>query len=143
MNILLTVLLFLSYAAGTYFRKDCSGVLLGRGKTENTVYILITCLTACVFFVLSAGFRLSISVSTAFYAFLYALVVLGVIIVDLIIFRYVSVAVVAVTVSAGSMLLSTVTGFLAMSEKVTFIKLLRVAIMLAAIFCVFFGTRKE
>lgn len=139
----LLVVYFLFNTGGGVCNKLCSQATAKSGSCGQAVFMLVNSATACLFFWISNGFSLQVNFVTFLYSAVFAVVVLGALLVGLYIFRYYSIAVVTVISGAGSLVLCAIIGKLLFSEDLMPNDGVRIVLMLAAVFLVFLSFGPE
>ncbi|MBQ8309756.1 MAG: hypothetical protein IJX80_01925 [Clostridia bacterium] len=132
--------LFLCGAVTTFSQKKYSGIL--RSRTDILIYALTTGVMSMLFFWITSGFSIVLNGKTT----LYSVIITGTSFVSyfaqLLVYRYMGVAEVSVITMGGKLLLSSVTGILLFSEKVSLISVTRIALMLLSVLLLFVQKRK-
>ncbi len=123
--------------------KELSAMMDGKGTAGKPLYLILNGLLACIFFWFSSRFQIAVNATNLGYGAAYTFLVIVALTVALYIYCYFSVAVVCVVTSAGSLILSSLCGFLFWHEEVTPAVLLRICLMVAAIALVYFSNKKE
>lgn len=136
------LLLFVFLVGGNVFSKLSSNKVGGKGKAGYPLFLVVTGVTACLFFWIVAGFRLQLNGLTAVYSAIYGIVVLIVNVFQVKSYQLANVANVNVVRNACSLVVGTAMGSLLFREEVTFSVVLRVVIMLAAMLLVFADMKK-
>lgn len=132
--------LFLAQLGGLAFSKYSSRQLDGRSTDGYAFFMLINGLTACAFFFVSGGFRVTFTVNTLLFAVVYALIVLMSLITTLKAYQTVEISNVNVVQNASNLVASSALGCLLFDETIDGVKILRILLMLAAVVLIFFGT---
>lgn len=132
--------LFLCGAASTFSVQK-------YGRSNRTyqsiiVYALVTGIMAMGIFWAMSGFTLELSARSILYAAGYAALALLSYFTNLPAYRYLGVSEVGVLFTGGNLILSTVAGCVLFGERLTWISLLRVVLMLTAAVLLFFEDRK-
>ena len=136
-------MLFLTFAGYRAFSKYCSDLTEQAGSTGYAIFLLVTGLFACLFFFCFNGFQITATVPTLLYALAYAVVAMICSVYTLKAFLYADVASVAVITSACGLIATSGIGALLFYETMDFIKVLRIVLMLGAIFLVFADVRRQ
>lgn len=114
-----------------------------RTYQSISVYALVTGIMAMGIFWAMSGFTLELSAVSILYATVYAALALLSYFTNLPAYRYLGISEVGVLLTGGKLILSTVAGCVLFGERLTWVSLLRVALMLAAAVLLFFEDRKE
>lgn len=125
------------------FSKLCSNMVAQSSAAKYSLILIVNSLLACLFFWCSGGFSLSINAPTLGYSVVYALVVAVSLLLNLLVYRYASISGVNILSSGCAMLCSTAVGWLAFSEQIDERDLIRLSIMLAAVFLVFLDQKRR
>lgn len=96
---------------------------------------------ACVFFLISGGFRISANAPTVMHSAIYAVIVTVSLVLNLIAYRLINIASLTVILSALGLITTSAVGMIIFSEPFEAKILLRIAIMLAATILIFFDGR--
>lgn len=124
--------------------KACSNVLTSGGVVGNAIYIFLVSLISCVTYSAFTGFTLEFDKTTMLLSLVLALASVGSLLISLVIYRIASVSGVNVIMTSLSLVTSAVIGFTIFSETVTFVKLIRIVLMiLAGLFVYFDNVTKE
>lgn len=124
------------------FLKKNSNVLRG-GKTDQPVFILITAVTACLFFTLESGFSIRINGITWLYAAAYAVIVLVALLVMLIIYRYASIPTVSVIKNTLTLLVTSAVGSALFDEEFSWMTGLRIVLLILASGLIYYAQCRE
>ena len=138
MNI--AILLFISFAfgvVGNLFSKWKSNQLKTDTLLRYALYITVNGIIGAVFFWISGGFSLSSDFNTLLFGAICALGVVVMLVCNIHIYRYASVAGVHVLLSAGTLVGSALYGAFLFDEVIDWRRLLRIALMLVAAYCIF------
>lgn len=135
-------LMFIFLVGGHIFSKFSSREVGEGGKVGYPIFLIVTGVTACLFFWTTGGFHLQLNLLTAVYSMIYGLVVLVVNVTLLKAYQLAKVSDANLINSVGSLVVTSVMGGLLFREEVTFSVVLRNGIMLAAMFLVFFDMKK-
>lgn len=135
MEFLLWPLVAAANFGGTYFSKLTSREL-GVQKVDNSLFLLINGVSACLFFAFSSGFRIGINTPTLIYAIIFALVVLGSLLFNIYAYRYISVSNLNIIKNSGSLIVSTLLGILLFNEQLQLKDYFRTGLMLIAVFLI-------
>lgn len=135
--------LFLAQLGGLAFSKYSSRQLDGRSTDGYAFFMLINGLTACAFFFVSGGFRVTVTVNTLLFAVAYAIIVLMSLIATLKAYQTVEISNVNVVQNASNLVASSALGCLLFDETIDGVKILRILLMLAAVVLIFLGTRTK
>lgn len=140
-------LLLLTYALSNLTNTSCtkinSGMLDGASRAKYSLYLSIVGVIACFFFWISGGFSIGVNLPTLIFAFLYTVIVVSSIILQMTAFRLASVSGVNIIMSGCNLICSLAVGALIFSEEITPLKLIRVALMLASISLTFLETKRR
>lgn len=136
-SVFLLAIYFLLNIGSGVCNKLCSQATAQSGSCGHAVFMLINSVTACLFFWISNGFSLRLNVVTFWYSTVFAVVVLGTLLVGLYIFRYYSIAVVTVISSAGSLISGALIGKFLFDECLMPNDIVRIVLMLVAVILVF------
>ncbi|MBR5308224.1 MAG: hypothetical protein IKU43_05590 [Clostridia bacterium] len=122
--------------------KSCSNILANKGSAGKAVYVLVTGIFACINFWAFSGCTLEINWNCIYLSFFYAICsfLSGI---SIIVYKYADIATVNVTKSSLSLLFSTLVGFIIFDESPSVSKLVRIALMLVAVFCIFLDGREQ
>ena len=140
MNLNLIFLFALSALVGLgsrAFAKLCSNMVAQSSAAKYSLVLIVNCLVACLFFAISGGFRLRINTATLIYSVIYAMVAAASVVSNLIVYRLTKISNVNVISGACSMVCTVLLGWMLFSEPLSPIKLLRILLMLIAIYLVF------
>ena len=107
------------------------------------LYSGLTGIFAIIFFLFSSGFQLSFNGRTCVYAFVYSLIVMVSLSFSLVILRYIGISESGIITSTGTLILTSLTGFLFFREAVTLASVLRIILMLLATFSIFLSGKKK
>ena len=117
------------------FSKLSSNIVIGHSKARYALFYAINSTVACAFFIVADEFRVELNLLTFIYSLVFALLVAASLFVSLWMLKFATISGVNILSSSFSLVLSSAMGFLAFSEELTAIKLLRIALMiLAAVF---------
>ena len=131
---------FLCGATGTF-------AIQKYGRSNRTyqsifVYALVTGIMAMGIFWVMTGFTLELSGRSVLYAAMYAALALVSYFTNLPAYRYLGISQVGVLSTGGRLILSMLAGGMLFGERLTWISVLRMALMLAATVLLFFEDRK-
>lgn len=140
-------LLCLMYAASSIgvssFAKINSGVLSGASRAKYSLYLAIVGALACFFFWIFGGFSISVNPITLVFALFFALVVASITVLRMVAYGFASVSGVNIIMSGCNIICSLIIGASLFSEEITFIKILRILLMLASIVFTFLEANKD
>ena len=144
MNVtLLFLFLSLSGIGSRLFSKFCSNLIVGNTTAGYALFYTLNSLVACGFFLVTSGFDLTLNLPTLLYSFLYALVVLAALFFSLLAYRLFAVASLSVLSSALTPVTTSLVGALLFREHPGARTLIRIGVMLIAVFLVFADTAKH
>ena len=130
----------LASLGGRAFTKLCSNMVDTRAR--YALFFAVNGLVACVFFFISGGFRVGVNLPTVLYAALYALLVIGSLLISLNLLRIASISGVNILSGAFGLIFSSAIGFSFFSEEINAQKLIRIALMSVATVLVFIGENR-
>lgn len=137
--------MFFAVALASYGSTCCAKL---NSKTVSTksgvayvVVLLFNGLTACAFFAISSLFRLSLTPKTLMYATCYALAVTCSLLSALKIYRLIAVSNASLLSMATSLLVTSALGWILFHEQVTWLKVVRIFLMLCSAVLVFLGVK--
>ena len=144
MNVTL-LFLFSSLAAlsGRVFAKLSSNIVAGTSRAKYALYFTVNGTVACLFFLLSGGFKLSFNVPTLIYSVLYALIVTVSLVSNTIIYKLASISDVNIIVSSTGLIGSAFIGYLVFKESIGINTVIKICIMLVTIVLIFFENKKK
>lgn len=140
---LLVLFLFLSGLGSRLFSKLCSNLIVGSTYASYALFYTLNSLVACGFFWITSGFNLTLNLPTLLYSLLYALVVFAALFFSLLSYRLFAVASVSVLSSALAPVTTSLVGALLFREHPGARTLLRIGMMLIAVFLVFADTARH
>lgn len=126
---------------GTAFAKWSSNRLVGRSLAGYALFLIVSGITACTFFFIMGGFRIHVTTDTMWFSLIFAVICIGSSLTNVVAFRLVDIAGVTVLQNAGSLVGSSVLGVLLFSETMNTVGIVRVGLMLAAIWMIFLSKR--
>lgn len=139
--------MFFAMALASYGSTCCAKM---NSKTVSTksgvayvVVLLFNGLTACTFFAISSWFHLLLTPKTLMYAACYALSITCSLISTLKIYRMISVSNASLLSMTTSLLVTSVLGWTLFHEQITWLKVVRVLLMLCSALFVFLGVRAK
>ncbi|MBQ3016821.1 MAG: hypothetical protein IJD79_08590 [Clostridia bacterium] len=125
------------------FSKLSSNIVAGGTKTKYMMYFTVNGVVACIFFLISGGFKLSFNGATLLYSVAYAAIVTLSLISNAIIYKLASISDVNIIVSSSGLIGSAVIGMLAFGERLPWDRILKICIMLAAAVLIFVEKKKK
>ena len=125
------------------FSKLCSNMVAQSSAAKYSLILIVNSLVACLFFWCSGGFFLSLNAPTIGYSVVYALVAAVSLLSNLLVYRYASISGVNILSSGCGMVCSTVVGWFVFSEQIDERDLIRLTIMLTAVFFVFLDQKRS
>ena len=125
------------------FSKLCSNMVAQSSAAKYSLILIVNSLVACLFFWCSGGFFLSLNVATIGYSVVYALVAAVSLLSNLLVYRYASISGVNILSSGCGMVCSTAVGWFVFSEQIDERDLIRLTIMLTAVFFVFLDQKRS
>lgn len=128
----LFLLFFIGTLGGNCFSKLSSNRLGGSGGKEFPLFFAVNGGIACIFFLLSSGFRLQWEGVTLFFALLYAGVVLLSLYSNMKVLQRMPIAYVSICSSTATLLLTALLGVLLFHEQAVWQMGVRIGLMLAA-----------
>ncbi|MBQ8893873.1 MAG: hypothetical protein IJ043_05630 [Clostridia bacterium] len=114
---------------------------VGKSRSSFAFFLAVNGIVACLFFLISGGFRIGINSITLLFSLLYAAVVLLALFCNLKALQLAEICNVNVMNSAGGLLINSAVGFLFFQEHIDFPKLLRILLMLGAVLLIFLEKR--
>ena len=141
MSILLFACFFLLTAGISFSQRKCSEFVCDNRLISKAVYLVLNSLVGCTSFFLLSGCRIYVDGKIAFFGFLFSLVCVGNVISGLYALKYCLAASVTSTQNGGSMVILSILGFLLWNEVPTTFRLVAIAVMLLAIYCIFKETK--
>ena len=133
---------FLSTLGCQSFSK-LSSTNIENSKAGYALFLIVNSVVACVFFLILAGFRLYLTFNTALFSLGYAAVAFISIISNLKALRLTEISNVYVSSNACNLIAVSAMGFLVFGEEISVLKIIRIVIMLTAVFFVFIGMRNK
>jgi len=140
--VILVALIFVSYVGSKIFGKLCSDIIIGGSVASYALYFLFNGVVACIFFFISAGFKISLNLPTTIYSAVFALVVV-MSIVGLLAYKFADVSSVTIITSACALVATSSLGAFIFNENVGILTLIRILIMLVAVVLTFLDTNKR
>lgn len=123
--------------------KSCSRIFSARGVTGSLMYTIETSLLSLICYWAYNGFHLSFNPTVTLYGAIYGALVVVSLIFTTFMYNYGSIAFINFVTSTVSLTSAALAGMLFFDEIITPDKLLRIAIMLVAVFVVMLGARKK
>lgn len=130
---LLLSILFITSFGGKAFSKLCSDAVVGHSKDRYAVFMAVNGAVASVFFFISGGFRVEVNLPTLAYAAVYALIVVLSLISNMVALKYMNIVTLTVVTGTLGLIATSATGAWLFDEIIDTEKILRVAIMVAAV----------
>ena len=127
----------------TITAKSCSRIFSARGVTGSLMYTIETSLLSLLCYWSYNGFRLSFNSTVIVSGAIYGALVVVSLVFATFMYNYGSIAFINFVSSTVSLISAALAGILFFDETITSDKLLRIAIMLAAVFVVMLGARKN
>lgn len=131
-TILLSIFL-LSNFGSSIFVKQCSNQIGADNPKGYGWFLFANSIVSCLFFWLSNGLQLRLNWQTVLYSILFAVVVLGTLILSLYVYRFVSVAGVTIVRNAGSLVLGAIAGSLLFQEQLNAADFIRILLLAGAV----------
>lgn len=125
------------------FGKLISNRIRDNNNLNHTQLLFFNGACACVFFLFSGGFVIKATGFTLLYALAFAIVVLAAVLFNSYSYRVVKISDLTVIMNAGSLIVSTTLGVLLFDETLHFKDILRLGLMILAVFFVFFSSRQN
>ena len=125
------------------FSKLCSNTVRDDSLSKYSLVLIINSIVACIFFAFSSGFSISVNGATLIYSTVYAFIVALSIVTNVIVYRYASISNVNVISNASGMVCTALVGVFLFSEPLGLMGVLRISVMLIAIFCIFIEQKKH
>ena len=125
------------------FSKLSSNIVVGASKARYALFYAINSTVSCVFFIVADGFRVELNLITFIYSLVFAILVAASLFVSLRMLKLATISGVNILSSSFSLVLSSAMGFLAFSEELTAIKLIRIALMILAAVFVFIDEDRQ
>ena len=123
--------------------KRCSNSVSRDSMAEQALFLILNGITACLFFFILGGFRLSFNRETALFALAFATVCAASVLSSLAAYKLSSITGVSIIAGTCSTVTTALIGCLFFSETATLRKLLRILILLSACALVFLNGRTE
>ena len=139
---LFLLIIFIATTGGKIFGKLCCNLVVGGSVSNYAFYQIASGTVACIFFLISGGFKLQINLPTAIYSIIFALVV-AISVVTLAAYRLTNISMVTILSSTVSIIGTSLLGALVFSEKVGLRTILRIVIMLVAVVLAFLDSEKN
>ncbi len=122
------------------FSKLTSNTLPDKSVRSYSLNLLITAVSACVFFAISSGFLLPVNLPTFLFAVGFSLVVILTNVSALLMYKLTSIAGVSMIVNALSVIASSVLGIFLFGENLFLVDYIRIAVITTAILLIFFDS---
>ncbi len=123
--------------------KYCSRIFSARGVTGSLMYAIETSLLSLVCYWAYNGFHLSFNPTVTLYGAVFGALVVVSLIFTTFMYNYGSIAFINFVTSTVSLISAALAGILFFDETITPDKLLRIAMMIVAVFVVMLGARKK
>ena len=141
MPILLFACFFVLTVGISFSQRKCSEFVCDNRLISKAVYLVLNSLVGCTSFFLLSGCQIHVDGKIALFGFLFSLVCVGNVLSGLYALKYCLAASVTSTQNGGSMVILAVLGFLLWNEVPTTLRLVAIAVMLVAIYCIFKETK--
>ena len=142
----MVLLMYLAFFACSVFEtalaKLISRSVTAVGNAARPLYLLINGVTACAAFYILGGFRLEVNPRTLVYSAVFSAVCIASLLTSVAVYRYASVSLVGVARNSASVIFNTFLGVLLFREVLALRSIFRIALLLLAIFILFFGAKK-
>ncbi len=125
------------------FSKLCSNIIVGYSKARYMLFYAVNGIVSCIFFLIADGFRVELNFPTFIFSLIFALLVAASLFISLWMLKLATISGVNILGGAFGLVLSSAMGFIAFSEEVEPIKLVRIALMLLAAFFVFLDEGRQ
>ena len=139
--------LFFAMALASFGSTCCakmnSKTVASKKGVAYALVLLLNGLTACVFFAVSSLFRLSLTPRTLVYATCYALSITCSLVSTLKIYRLIAVSNASLLSMTTSLLVTSALGWILFHEQVTWLKVVRILLMLCSAVLVFLGVKAK
>ena len=142
MLILYISLLFLSAIGSKVFSKLSSNIVVGSSIASYSMYLIFNGAVACIFFFISANFKLSLNLATAVYSLIFALVVV-MSLSCVYTYKFTDITTVTILTSTFGLVGTSVLGIILFDEEITLNKVIRILMMLVAVILTFCDKNKR
>ena len=140
---LLFLISSLAALSGRVFSKLSSNIVAGTSRAKYALYFTVNGAVACLFFLLSGGFKLSFNLPTLAYSLIYAMIVTVSLVANTVIYKLASISDVNIIVSSSSLIGSALIGVIAFGETVSINTVIKICIMLVTVFLIFLENKKK
>ena len=123
------------------FQKLCSDTVVGDSKSAYVLFLAVNGLFACGFFWLFGGLRIHLNLTTLIYSLVYAAVLTMLLIANLLVYQYATIAAVNIIPTGFSLLGSMLIGYAFFGEEIGWRTVVRIAIMIVASVLIFFDRK--